>query len=86
MARRRSLLDVKRPPRPKVAMVQMANGRWKVGIMFPGAVEPLIFDRPTKLGAENEAIHQCRKRKHIGYGAWDEMERIWGKSLTEGGS
>jgi hypothetical protein len=47
--------------------------------MFPKAVEPMIFDRPTELGLENEIIHQCRKIAHShGYDSWDTLEDVWG--------
>jgi len=87
MAKRRSILDLKHlvPPRPKVARRQLENGRWQAAIMFPKGVEPMIFDRPTELGLENEIIHQCRKftERNIntcssGYTSWDTLEDVWG--------
>ena len=80
MARQRSILDLKHkvPPAPHVAMRELDSGRWQVAIMFSGAVEAMIFDRPTRRGAENETIYQCRKRGHQGWKSWDTLENIWG--------
>lgn len=79
--KRRSILDLKDKvgPSPSVAMRELDNGRWHVAIHFPGAVEALAFDRPTRLGAENETIHQCRKHGyHYGWKRWDTLEDVWG--------
>ena len=80
MTKHRSILNLKSKvsPAPRVAMRELGNGRWQVAIMFPGAVEAMIFDRPTERGAENETIHQCRKRGHQGWQSWDTLENIWG--------
>lgn len=89
MTKGKSILDLKHlvPPQPKVARRQLENGRWQAAILFPKGVEPMIFDRPTKLGLENEIIHQCRKfaERNVktcssGYGSWDTLENVWGVS------
>ena len=79
MTKRKSILDLKSKckPDPMVATMQTDNGRWKAAIMFPGAVEALVFDRPTERGLENEIIHQCRKRNHMGYRVWDTLQEVW---------
>ena len=80
MAKRRSILDLKHTltPLPRVARRQLENGRWQAAILFHGAVEPLVFDRPTERGLENEIIHQCRKMREQGYQGWDTLESVWG--------
>lgn len=79
MTKRKSILDLKRriTPRSRVAMRELDNGRWQVAIMFPHAIEALTFDRPTERGAENETIHQCRKRGYQGYKRWTDLEKTW---------
>lgn len=79
MARNKSILNLKSKckPDPLVATRQLENGRWQAAIMFPGAVEALVFDRPTERGLENEIIHQCRKRNHLGYRGWDTLQEVW---------
>ena len=70
--KRKSILDIKTSPLPKVAMF-WHEGKVRTCILFPGAVEALIFDRPTPIGADNETIHQCRKRGYQGYRDWPEL-------------
>jgi len=82
MAKRKSILDLKHTltPSPRVATRQLENGRWQAAIMFHGGVEPLVFDRPTELGLENEITHQCRKRACGGNRRWDTLQDIWGEA------
>lgn len=78
MAKRKSILDLAhKVVLPKAAMRQLENGRWQVAVLFPKAIESLVFDRPTKLGAENELIHQCRKMGYQGWDKWDTLQEIW---------
>lgn len=88
MTKKKSILNLRHlvPPQPKVARRQLENGRWQAAIIFPGGVEPMIFDRPTYRGLENEIIHQCRKftERNIktcssGYTAWDSVQEMWGE-------
>ena len=80
MAKRKSILDLKhKVVLPKAAMRQLENGRWQVCILFPKAIESLVFDRPTKRGAENELIHQCREMGYQGWDKWDALEEVWAR-------
>lgn len=78
MKRRRSILDLKHlvEPLPHVA-TRPYGGRWQAAILFPKAVEPLNFSRPTERGLENEIIHQCRKHGHKGYQLWESVQSAW---------